>query len=277
MASVSSPSSRDTTVAILETDEQTARRIAGLFAESFAAGELAVSLVDGGRGNWSVTVYFGAAVDKATVRDVAAAAGGAKVSGALRFARVAARDWVGDTLAGLRPVTAGRFVVHGAHDSARIAVNRIGIEIEAALAFGTGHHGTTRGCLLALDRLCKETGKRRRFVRRHPEVRAISAPRRMSARALRGSSRSLSSGRPKAGPVGAEHLRVTARKLSILDLGTGSGVLAIAAARALHAPVLATDIDAAAVRAARDNARRNRVGAMVAVVRADGVAAAAIR
>jgi len=202
MASIDSRSSRDTTAATLETDEQTARRIAGLFAESFTAGELAVSLVDAGRGNWSVTVYFGAAVDKAAVRDVAAVAGGAEVSGALRFARVAARDWVRDTLAGLTPVTAGRFVVHGAHDRARIAVNRIGIEIEAALAFGTGHHGTTRGCLLALDRLCKETGKRRRFVRRHPKVRAISAPRRMSARALRGSSRSLSSGRPKAGPVG---------------------------------------------------------------------------
>ena len=102
------------------------------------------------------------------------------------------------------------------------------IEIEAALAFGTGHHGTTRGCLLALDRLCKS--------RRGGEA----APR-------------------------------------ILDLGTGSGLLAIAAARAWRAGVLATDIDAAAVRVARDNARRNRVAAMVEIVRADGVTAPAIR
>ena len=48
--------------------------------------------------------------------------------------------------------------MHGAHDRARIPFNRIGIEIEAALAFGTGHHGTTRGCLLALDALCKSRG-----------------------------------------------------------------------------------------------------------------------
>jgi len=225
MTSIDSRFPRDTTVATLQTDERTARRLAGLFAESFTAGELAVSLVDAGRGNWSVTFYFGAAVDQATVRELAAVAAGAKVSGALRFARVAAKDWVRNTLAGLTPVTAGRFVVHGAHDRAGIAVNRIGIEIEAALAFGTGHHGTTRGCLLALDRI------------------------------------------RKSGRAG----------LRILDLGTGSGVLAIAAARAWRGRVLAADIDAAAVRAARDNARRNRVGAMIAVVRADGVAAAAIR
>ena len=71
---------------------------------------------------------------------------------ALRFEKSAAQDWVQASLAGLAPVAAGRFVVHGAHDRARVQPNQIGIEIEAALAFGTGHHGTTRGCLLALDR-----------------------------------------------------------------------------------------------------------------------------
>ena len=50
------------------------------------------------------------------------------------------------------PVPAGRFVVHGRHDRAKVPPNKLGIEIEAALAFGTGHHGTTRGCLLLLDR-----------------------------------------------------------------------------------------------------------------------------
>ena len=72
------------------------------------------------------------------------------------------------SLAGLAPVVAGRFIVHGAHDRTRIAVNRVGIEIEAALAFGTGHHGTTRGCLLALDRICKTLSKRHP-TERHPE------------------------------------------------------------------------------------------------------------
>ena len=132
-----------------------------------------------------------------------------------------------DSLSGLKPVTAGRFIVHGAHDRAGIPPNRIGIEIEAALAFGTGHHGTTRGCLLALDRLCK-----------------VLEPRR------------------------APH---------ILDLGTGSGVLAIAAARALHRHVLATDIDPVAVRVARANARLNRAGGMVEIMRADGVASPRLR
>ena len=63
----------------------------------------------------------------------------------------------------------------------------------------------------------------------------------------------------------------------VLDLGTGSGVLAIAAARALRRRVLATDIDASAVRVARANARLNRTGAMVEVVKADGVTARSIR
>jgi ribosomal protein L11 methyltransferase len=62
---------------------------------------------------------------------------------------------VANSLAGLKPVRAGRFLVHGAHDRARVRGNDVGIEIEAGLAFGTGHHGTTRGCLLHFDRLLK--------------------------------------------------------------------------------------------------------------------------
>ena len=61
------------------------------------------------------------------------------------FERIAPRDWVAASLEGLQPVEkAGRFFLHGAHDGARVPANRVGIEIEAALAFGTGHHGTTR-------------------------------------------------------------------------------------------------------------------------------------
>ena len=214
-----------TSVARLETDEQTARRLADLLAENFAADDVAVSLFDAGGGRWQVAIYFRAAPDREAVRAMIASAAGPAAAGALTFARVAAQDWVRESLAGLAPVAAGRFVVHGAHDRAGIPVNRIGIEIEAALAFGTGHHGTTRGCLLALDDLCKSLPRGRRSRR-------------------------------------------------VLDLGTGSGVLAIAAARALRRRVLATDIDASAVRVARANARLNRTGAMVEVVKADGVTAA---
>jgi ribosomal protein L11 methyltransferase len=145
------------------------------------------------------------------------------------------------SLDGLAPVEAGRFVVHGAHDRARVRANRIGVEIEAALAFGTGHHGTTRGCLLALDRLVKA---RRR--KRYKSV-APTSPR-----------------KPK-------------RRTVVLDIGTGTGVLAIAAAKALRRPVVASDIDARAVTIARANARINRVGADVKVVHAAGVLTAPFR
>ena len=69
--------------------------------------------------------------------------------------RVEERDWVAQVRAELVPVEAGRFVVYGSHDRDRVAPNRIGLEIEAAQAFGTGHHATTQGCLLALDRLAR--------------------------------------------------------------------------------------------------------------------------
>jgi ribosomal protein L11 methyltransferase len=222
-----SPLWSSTAVAQLETDEQSAHRVADLVAASLPADDTAVSLVDIGAGRWRVAMYFRAAPDEKIMRALVAAAAGDAAAKALRFERVAATDWVRESLAGLAPVTAGRFVVHGAHDRTRIPLNRIGIEIEAALAFGTGHHGTTRGCLLALDRICKSRGGR--------------AP---------------------------QH---------ILDLGTGSGVLAIAAARALRQPVLATDIDGTAVRAARANAALNHAGSFVEVIKADGVAARKIR
>jgi ribosomal protein L11 methyltransferase len=217
-----------TSVATLTTDEHSARKIADLIAESFAANTVAFSFVDAGRSGWLVAIHFRATPDEKVLRSLVAAAAGPKAGRALCFARVAAKDWVGASLAGLKPVTAGRFIVHGAHDRGGVAINRIGIEIEAALAFGTGHHGTTRGCLLALDRMCNSLR------------RGSSAPR-------------------------------------ILDLGTGSGVLAIAAARALRRRVLATDIDAEAVRVARQNARLNRTGPMIEFVKANGIAAPAVR
>ena len=223
------------TVARLETGEQTAHRIADLVTESFAADEVAVDMCDAGGARWRVAVHFRSAPDEDAVCKLVAAAAGPEAAAALSFAQIAPADWVRESLSGLKPVAAGRFIVHGAHDRARIAVNRIGIEVEAALAFGTGHHGTTRGCLLAFDRLCKSMR------------RPLPAPSRCKGR------------------------------IRILDLGTGSGVLAIAAARALRQRVLATDIDPAAVRVARANARLNRAGAMIEVSHADGVTAQSLR
>jgi ribosomal protein L11 methyltransferase len=222
------PGAAATVAARLETDERTAHGVADLVADRFDAEDVAVSLSDAGGGRWQIAIHFRAAPDKSALRTLVSAAAGPKAAVALRFERVSATDWVRQSLAGLAPVSAGRFIVHGAHDRAGIPVNRIGIEIEAALAFGTGHHGTTRGCLLALDRIGKSLNQR------------SHAPR-------------------------------------ILDLGTGSGVLAIAAARALRRHVLATDIDPHAVRAARANARLNRAGGMVEVVHAAGATARSLR
>jgi ribosomal protein L11 methyltransferase len=144
-----------------------------------------------------------------------AVAGGTRLANKLSIDVLAPRDWVRETLIGLAPVTAGRFVVHGAHDRHRVPSHCIGVEIEAATAFGTGHHGTTRGCLLALDAL----------ARRH---------------------------KPR----------------SVLDLGTGTGVLAIACAKLMGVHVLASDIDPRAVAVARTNARLNGVGNLVTVINA---------
>lgn len=127
-------------------------------------------------------------------------------------------NWVEKSLEGLKPVRAGRFLVHGCHDRDKVPGGAIGLEIEAALAFGTGHHGTTAGCLEEIDRL-------------------------LSLR---------------------EYHR-------ILDLGTGTGVLAIAAALKARQSVLATDIDPVATRTALENARLNGASHLVKGFTANGV------
>jgi ribosomal protein L11 methyltransferase len=254
------------TVARLETGEQTAHRIADLFTESFADEGVAVDLWDVGGARWRVALHFRSAPDNDAVRKLVATVGGRDVAAALSFARIAPADWVRESLRGLKPVAAGRFIVHGAHDRVRIPVNRIGIEIEAALAFGTGHHGTTRGCLLALDRLCKSLS--RPIPRPFPCKGEDRGGGRGTRRQRDKTSTRLASARRSA-PF--------CRRTRILDLGTGSGVLAIAAARALRQRVLATDIDSAAVRVARANARLNRAGTMIEAINADGVTAQSLR
>jgi ribosomal protein L11 methyltransferase len=267
------PLRSSTAIAHLETDEQSAHRVADLAAETLPADDIAVTLVDMGAGRWRVATHFRAAPDEKIIRALTAAAAGNAAAKALRFERVAAKDWVRESLAGLAPVTAGRFIVHGAHDRARVPFNRIGIEIEAALAFGTGHHGTTRGCLLALDWLCKVLSKRRRAPAYSCPCKGEDDPSNArigwgSVYRVRTPTRLASARRPPP---------FRGRKLSILDLGTGSGVLAIAAARALRQPVLATDIDGSAVRAAHANAALNRAGSFVEVVKADGVTGPKLR
>ena len=228
------PSPIATVVARLSSDASTAQNIADALAESFEAEQFAASAFEETPGRWSLAIHFRQRPDEAAVRALIASAA-LPAAHALVFETLAPTDWVRKSLEGLAPVEAGRFVVHGAHDRARVRANRIGIEIEAALAFGTGHHGTTRGCLLALDRIVK--------ARR----------------------------RQRDASVGATAPRKRPRRAIALDIGTGTGVLAIAAAKALRRPVLASDIDVRAVTIARDNVRINRVGAVVEVIHAAGV------
>jgi ribosomal protein L11 methyltransferase len=194
-------------------DEFSAKRIVDLLTESF----------EDPQGRWDVTVHFADPPDEASIRNLVALASDDTVAGSIVFDAIEAKDWVKESLEGLVPVRAGRFIVHGSHDRDKVRDNQLGIEIEAALAFGTGHHGTTRGCLIYLDYVLRS-----------------KAPKR------------------------------------ILDLGTGTGVLAIAAAKATKTRVLATDIDAMSVKVAHENMWLNGVGNLVETACATGFSSPAI-
>ena len=210
----------------LRCDEATAVAVADVIVEMFDPAETAASAFEEAQGDtrdwgalpWLVEVYFANEPDEDEIRDLVTMAANAETAKALEFGRISQKDWVASSLEGLAPVRAGRFLVHGSHDRDRVRENDIALEIEAALAFGTGHHGTTRGCLLMLDAILKQ---------RRPQ--------------------------------------------RILDVGTGTGVLALAAARALRQSVAAGDIDSIAVDAARSNARLNGATPWLRPVVARGV------
>src|ERR1700744_5373139 len=205
-------------------NEQAAKSVVDVLTEIFFEGQAAIAAFEQPGGRWDVTVHFAEAPDQALVRELVAGAVGPEVAEAISFDTVEPKDWVKASLEDLVPVPAGRFIVHGQHDRSRVPPHKIGIEIEAALAFGTGHHGTTRGCLLLLGEVLKAFQPRR-----------------------------------------------------VLDLGTGTGVLAIAAAKALRTPLLASDIDALSVRGAADNARQNGVGPLMEIAWGNGFSAPLLR
>jgi ribosomal protein L11 methyltransferase len=152
----------------------------------------------------------------------AAAAGGTLVE--IGEEKLEDRDWLAENQLAFPPLLVGRFFVRGSHYRGRVPPGAIEIMLDAATAFGTGEHPSTRGCLMALDGL----SRRHRF--RRP-----------------------------------------------LDIGTGTGILSIAAAKLLHRRVLASDIDCRAVRVARHNLARNGVAGLVRVRRAPGYRDRAIR
>ncbi len=180
---------------------------------------------DGASGTVPLRLYLTRRPQRAEVTALlAAAAAAAKVAiPAFDIEAVPDLDWVAESQKSLPPIRAGRFFVHGTHESGPVPPARIPILIDAGAAFGTGRHESTRGCLIALSRLAKW----RQF--RRP-----------------------------------------------LDLGCGSGVLAIAIAKLWPVPVLAVDNDQTAVGVAAENARINGVATRLRCTASDGYRSAVV-
>ncbi|MGL5167885.1 MAG: 50S ribosomal protein L11 methyltransferase [Afipia sp.] len=215
---VNSPSPSPATQATFAIgDEHVASRVVDIITETYPSHDLAIAAFEGPGGRWDITMHFAKPPDRDIIHALVTTTAGEAAAKSIVFSTVETKDWVKASLADLVPVSAGRYIVHGSHDRDRIPPNKIGIEIEAALAFGTGHHGTTRGCLLLLDQVLNQRTPKR-----------------------------------------------------VLDLGSGTGVLAIAAAKSLRRHVLASDIDPRSVVVARENAKLNGVGNLVESICAIG-------
>ncbi|HYB08744.1 MAG TPA: 50S ribosomal protein L11 methyltransferase [Alphaproteobacteria bacterium] len=194
-----------------------------------AVGELAAShscFETADRCGWRFEALVGAEPERAAISVklalVAAAVGVAPP--VVEITHLPRRDWLAENRKQFPPTAIGRFFVHGSYFDGCAPAGSVAIALDAGLAFGSGTHESTRGCLMALDRLAR----RRRFARP-------------------------------------------------FDLGTGSGILAIAMAKLWRAPVVAADIDPVAVAVARANAARNAVPNLVHGIRSDGVRAPVLR
>lgn len=193
--------------------------LANRIAESFEDDALSVSVFGSGDGLCEVSALYSDPPDEValTAKIKQAADGDADLPVVVE--EVADADWVTLSQGQRGPVRSGRFLVYGSHDRDTVVRNRFAIEIDAAQAFGTAHHATTRACLAILDGLAKR-------------------------------------GRPDL----------------VLDLGTGTGILAVAAALAFDRPVIATDNDPIAVEIAKRNAHKAGLSRQIHVFEAEGLA-----
>lgn len=170
--------------------------------------------IEDGSGLWEVGGYFTEAPDQAGLALLAVAYGAKPFT----VSELPETDWVAKVKRELTPVSAGRFFVYGSHDADKVPEGAEALLIEAAMAFGTGHHGTTQGCLRALDRLAND------------------------------------------GKVCK----------NVIDVGCGTAVLAMGAARIWPNPVLASDIDEVAVEVAEANVRVNDLDGRAVCLEAAG-------
>ena len=199
-------------------DRSLAHQVANALQDLIEPAPDALTIFENGTDAWRLEAYFTDGVDADALH--------AEVSAVLdltpppfEMGDVPDLNWVAISQAALPPVSAGRFTVHGSHDRGRVPQGPGAILIDAGEAFGTAHHATTLGCLLAIDRLTR-----------------------------------------------AETFD------TVLDLGCGSGVLAIAVAKTLpKARIIATDLDPQSVKVAAENMRLNGVSQRIATAAAYGV------
>ncbi|MBB3975324.1 ribosomal protein L11 methyltransferase [Rhizobium azooxidifex] len=201
------------------TTEKNAEAMLALMSDAFEEEGYAIATmeIDEKRDIWEASLYLMADEEEEMRARFAALLEPAFPEAKIEREKIPDVDWIAKSLEGLQPVRAGRFVVHGSHDRGTARAGEIAIEIDAGQAFGTGHHGTTAGCLEVIEGVMR-------------------------------------SGRIR----------------SALDLGTGSGVLAIAARKLAPIPVLATDIDPLATRVARENVRKNGIATGMTLETATG-------
>jgi ribosomal protein L11 methyltransferase len=203
--------------ATVETDAGSSGQILKVLEEASEPSASAVGIFERAPDRFEVFAYYPERPQREKLLFLLEAAGHGNRPGDLRIEEIPDADWVTLSQGKRGPVQAGRFFVHGSHDVDRAPSHRFVVKIDAGLAFGTAHHASTRGCLIALDDLLKRRPPRR-----------------------------------------------------ILDLGTGSGILAIAAAHATKRAVLASDSDPIAASVAAANVRKNCAWPSVRVFTAEG-------
>ena len=201
------------------TDRDLAYQASGALQDLIEPSPDALTIFENGVGHWRLEAYFNSGLDG---RDIGAEIAPLVTQRLPAFVAETVPDlnWVAISQAALPPVVAGRFVIHGSHDAKNVPRGPGSILIDAGEAFGTAHHATTLGCLLAIDRLARQAS----FAK-------------------------------------------------VLDLGCGSGILAIATAKAIpSADIIATDMDRQSIKVASDNLRLNGVAGRIALTVATGVA-----
>jgi ribosomal protein L11 methyltransferase len=210
--------------ASVEVPASSAMSVAEALEAALDPAPIAVGLFERGEGRCEVFAHYEAPPPRKVLLKLIAEIAGGEGFGSLQIETIPPADWVRLSQGKRGKVAAGRFLIHGSHDRGNVPRRLLAIEIDAGQAFGTAHHASTRGCLLALDDTLKRS-------------------------------------RPR----------------EIIDLGTGTGILAIAAAKTLRRSLIASDSDKIAVATAKENARKNGVGALVEALAADGFAHCRLR